>query len=183
MRSLTGIDDLQIWGFRHEPKYSPIWDAMTEIYTALSESKLFGKTAEELGSKLDRAFSEAMARDAYEEISLFRHKILGLFVSTRLKLEVAAERPGNSDESSMQRIRASLPVKKIEALRILEEGMLRLELSDRTTIRHIEAKRVAVVEILNDLPHLDAADTASKEFNIWLSRLTESLGQMRSSLI
>jgi hypothetical protein len=182
MKELSGVDDLEIWGFRHEIMHSPIWQVMSKILTALEGSKLHGEVAEELGGELNKAFVDALARDKYEEITLFRHQILGLFVSSRLSLEVVAERGPEAGESSLQRVRAALPAKTNQALHILEDGLMRLKDLHRAAPHQLDLSRKPVVDVLNDPPDLDAAATASENFNQWLSRLDGCLEKLRSAL-
>ena len=110
---------------------------------------------------------------------MIRHQILGLFVSARLRLEVAAEQGKGGAMASLERMRTVLPAKKTEALQILHDGMTQLDQAHRATSRKIQAERNRVADVLDSLPTLDAPESGSAEFNAWLSRLDECLEQLR----
>jgi len=191
MKKATGIQDLQVWGFRHEPGRSPIWDAMMAIESALSESKLSENAIEhqkamELGAQLMQAFQQATARDLYEHVTLFRHRMLGLFTALRLNLETASERAsreGRVDETALGMALGKLAGKRAEALTILTEGIKELEALDIGIAPIAAEKRRAVEQVLHDLPRLERPDAASREFNGWLVRLDQTLEELRSGLI
>jgi hypothetical protein len=158
---------------------------MVAIEAALREKQTDHEKAKDLGAQLIQAFQQATARDLYDHVTLFRHRMLGLFTALRLNLEIASERAsreGRVDETALRMALDKLAGKGAEALKILDEGIKQLEALDAGVIPIAAQKRRAVERVLHDLPRLERPDDASREFNAWLVCLDQALEELRSGL-
>jgi hypothetical protein len=185
LRRATGIRDLQVWGFRHELRYAPIWIALDAIRNASQQSHLDETTSEALGSKLDDAFKEAAAHLLCERFSIDRHCIMSLYVPIRLNLELAAEqaRGRNADSIGLiQEVQQKFPAKSEEARRLFAQAMKNIQDFSPLLRRQLHEQERTVAKILDETPDLGGSHTASETFNAWLSRLHDGLDQLRNRL-
>jgi hypothetical protein len=190
LKGKTGINDLQVWGFRHDLDQAPIWSALVAVQRAVYKAHSGGAPLNDadrihLGTQLDKAFVQAAAHSLYESFSVCRHRILGLFLSIRLNLELAAERRHNQPAKVYHYTDTieKLDQKRMEAAEIFKTGMEDLRQYDVTIRHHVQQQESVVLAVLNDPPGLQEAGSASLEFNEWLARLDNSLEQLRNRLV
>lgn len=174
-QSLDDDLDIQVWAFHHEPEISDLWTVMQRVPDIPSDddtSKLdFFQQLENTFRKLAGAAAEAApveeAQRMWEELSVIRHQIIGLFDPTRLRLESAREKEPAEAAAIKASVESSLEAKREQAHSLLKR-----------------AQRFAPSEVcakcISDLKaHLDKVEL--QNFSAWLRSLDDKLNLFRST--
>lgn len=174
-QSLDDDLDVQVWAFHHEPEISDLWAVVQKApdLTASDEtSKLnFFQQLEDTFRRLSAAAAEAAPREEaqriWEELSVIRHQIIGLFDPTRLRLESAREKGPAEAAAIRASVESSFDAKREQAQSLLKRAQ-RFAPSDAST------------KLISDLKaHLDKLDL--QNFTSWLRSLDDKLNLFRST--
>lgn len=168
--------DVQVWAFHHHPKKSELWAVVRDARNVINsddETKLdFFQQLEDTFRKLSAAAAEAApleeAQRMWEELSVIRHQIIGLFDPTRLRLESAREKGPAEAVAIKAGVESSLDAKREQAQSLLKRA-------------HRFAPGEASAKSISDLKaHLDSINL--QNFTSWLRSLDDKLNLFRSKV-
>ena len=174
-QSLGAELDVQVWAFHHQPEISNLWDVMQhtpDIPSDDESSKLnFFQQLENTFQKLSAAAAEAApleeAQKLWEELSVIRHQIIGLFDPTRLRLESAREKGPAEAAAIRASVESSFDAKREQAQSLLKRAQR-------------FAPGEASAKLIGDLKaHLDKLDL--QNFTSWLRSLDDKLNLFRAT--
>ena len=186
LRRETGAEDLQVWGFRHDPG-KPINDALVAIVKAAAT----GSTAASgtvLGEQLESVFLRSAAHDLYEELSITRHRIFRPLVAIRLNLEHAAELSAINPSAAAALYSAAtkkLEEKLAEARAALHDQAAAIGKHAPTLGEAVRHRIEFATELLARGPELNKATdhrSAALAFSEWLGALDEGLNRLRDAV-
>lgn len=167
--------DVQVWAFHHHPRLSELWAVVRLARTVINsddETKLeFFQQLENTFQKLAAAAAEAAPLEEgqriWEELSVIRHQIIGLFDPTRLRLESAREKGPAEAAAIRASVESSFDAKREQAQSILKRA-------------HRFAPGEASAKLIGDLKaHLDKLDL--QNFTSWLRSLDDKLNLFRAT--
>jgi len=167
--------DVQVWAFHHEPEISDLWAVVQtapDVNASDETSKLnFFQQLENTFQKLAAAAADAApleeAQRTWEEISVIRHQIIGLFDPTRLRLESAREKGPVEAAAIKTSVESSLDTKREQAQNLLKRAQ-------RFAPGDASAKQISDLKA-----HLDHIDP--ENFTSWLRSLDDKLNYFRST--
>jgi hypothetical protein len=175
-QSLDEDLDVQVWAFHHDPEISDLWAVMQQAPDIPSDDdtrKLnFFQQLDDTFRKLSAAAAEAApikeAQRMWEELSVIRHQIIGLFDPTRLRLESAREKGPAEAAVIKAGVESSLDGKRGQAQSLLKRAQR-------------FAPSEASAKCISDLKtHLDKIDL--QNFTSWLRSLDDKLNLFRSTV-
>ena len=167
--------DVQVWAFHHHPRHSHLWPVVKQAPTVISSDETgklnFFQQLEDTFRRLSAAAAEAAPREEaqriWEELSVIRHQIIGLFDPTRLRLESAREKGPAEAAAIRASVESSFDAKREQAQSLLKRAQ-RFAPSD------------ASAKLISDLKaHLDKLDL--QNFTSWLRGLDDKLNLFRST--
>lgn len=173
-QSLDEDLDVQVWAFHHEPEISALWTVMQQLPDIPSDddiSKLdFFQQLENTFQKLAANAAEAApleeAQRIWEELSVIRHQIIGLFDPARLRLESAREKGPAEAAAIKASVESSFDAKREQAQSLLKRAQR-------------FAPGEASAKLISDLKtHLDKLEL--QNFTSWLRSLDDKLNLFRS---
>lgn len=182
----VNVDDVQIWGFCHEPM-SPIWSALDSLRQAVvADPPPERQQLAEFGRSLFDAFKKVETTALNEQLSLERHHLLGLYTALRLELQFAAQGGIGPDADfalGAKEISERLSQKKLAALEQWRGSSARLLQLFGAKPHEMDLRLKEVAALLEaapiELPQ--QAEEASTTFQQWYSRLVDALEQLRVS--
>lgn len=167
--------DVQVWAFHHH-KTSELWAVVRQtrsVITSDDDTRKLGffQQLEAAFQKLSAAAAEAApleeAQRMWEELSVIRHQIIGLFDPTRLRLEAAREKGPAEAAAIRTSVESSFDAKREQAKSLLKRAQ-------RFAPGEASAKHVSDLKA-----HLDKINL--QNFTSWLRSLDDKLNLFRST--
>jgi len=173
--------DLQVWGFRHEA-FSYIWKVLDQ-YARGPVSLARTDFPNEQKLQFIRALWDGFVEvPVFERLSLAKHKILHLFLPTKMNLQTARELQAEGRQSESQELvhsaRAILQRKLTDGQSLLQESVQPLVNEYRRDDKREGLNKTLgrALQLLQSPPLLRAA-----EFDHWLNELDTCLNELREA--
>lgn len=148
----------RLYEFHHEPYEGSLWNALQKLPSG----------GEEALKVLMAALERTEAEGVFEQLSVVKHRIVGLFLPLDLRLQ------GGALENE---VAASLEAKNVQARQLMADLRQILEGSGR----RVEAERVDEVLLLLD--EARPATQSAARFHAWVQELEQSLHQLRAESV
>lgn len=168
--------DLQVWAFHHNHRRSEIWAVVREARSVIASDDETCKlnffqqleaTFQKLAATAAAAAPLEEAQRMWEELSVIRHQIIGVFDPMRLRLESAREKGPAEAAIIKASVESSLDAKREQAQTVLKRAQ-------RFAPGEASAKQISDLKA-----HLDKINL--QNFTAWLRRLDDKLNLFRST--
>lgn len=183
LAAATGIDDIQVWGFRHENGASPIWNVLSEIAAAIRDDRL-SSAAPALSGRLTAAFIKTVSDDIVHTFNLCEYQLTLQLpeVAGALELLLSDTAGSVARETELEHIRGKFEEGQNRRRLIFQNFLVEIAAKNPTARARVDIAAQQVLHRFDFRIEGESYTSTIAAYNSWSQALHKSLRDVRSAL-